>query len=472
MRLADLVLAPIWCIRRTKSGPKRGTVPRMASGYSERHGTHCAINRGKKRCSGLRSCGYRAYFHDGTGKKIWNTKANSGLSVFPTIREAERWRTKMLAALHETGETPNASRLTLKQLWDDWYQGALTGKVRKANGEPYKRTTLAGYRTNFNRLLKDHAHKPVSRINAEWLELRCDEIYDRLEPSSANGTVSVVRAVFRDSSIRPNPAAGLTPYPDPGLREVEATSARKIDARLSALGDPDRALWAMAFLAGPRLAELQGLRMQDVDLVEAQAYVRRCDLPDYDGPDPDSIDLTGVGADDPRIEQVAYALGAVPDPANIRDQPFIRIRHVWDPHLKRLGPPKSQAAVRDIPLSEALEPYLHAHLGWKHDNGHATDPEAFLFTAEDGEGPIVASTIYRRARKAWRAVGLPQMTPHGARHWYGALALASGDPLYVVSSHLGHTDVNLTAKRYARILADGVARQSASNLTTYVLGAK
>ena len=55
--------------------------------------------------------------------------------------------------------------------------------------------------------------------------------------------------------------------------------------------------------------------------------------------------------------------------------------------------------------------------------------------------------------------GLPRIVLHGLRHSWATHALAAGVDLLVVSRHLGHSSLSLTADTYTRVLPE-VSRQA------------
>ena len=67
-------------------------------------------------------------------------------------------------------------------------------------------------------------------------------------------------------------------------------------------------------------------------------------------------------------------------------------------------------------------------------NGSPPNPEAF------------SNLFVELARRA----GLPSIRLHDLRHSYATAALASGVPVKVVSQRIGHADVGVTLKVYAR----------------------
>lgn len=120
---------------------------------------------------------------------------------------------------------------------------------------------------------------------------------------------------------------------------------------------------------------------------------------------------------------------------------------------------KTDRSRRTIPLStddmEVLAKWLQRR----------SSTEDRLFTSPTGK-IISPRNLYRSFKNSIRMINTtakgkpikPQpirdITFHGLRHTYATLALRAGVPLTVVSKRLGHSDVAITLKTYAHVLAD------------------
>lgn len=135
------------------------------------------------------------------------------------------------------------------------------------------------------------------------------------------------------------------------------------------------------------------------------------------------------------------------------------------PHLKFT--PKS-GRERSVPIDPVLRPILEKHLREEVGEGN----EAWVFPQENGE---------RRSRKTrWfatktqsvaAAAGITRkLTFHDLRRSYGAMLIEAGVTLYEVSTLMGHSDIRVTAKVYARICGKFLAA-SASKLGKHIGGA-
>nr|WP_304048375.1 tyrosine-type recombinase/integrase [Jatrophihabitans endophyticus] len=55
---------------------------------------------------------------------------------------------------------------------------------------------------------------------------------------------------------------------------------------------------------------------------------------------------------------------------------------------------------------------------------------------------------------AARAIGRPELTPHGLRHTAASLAIAAGANVKVVQTMLGHKSATMTLDLYGHLFAD------------------
>jgi len=231
------------------------------------------------------------------------------------------------------------------------------------------------------------------------------------------------RAVDLELLIR-NPCAAV---PKPIVRARSArywpsdTARRYLDA---ATTDRLYALWAVALSCGLRRGELLGLRWSDVHLSSPGGVLRvRQQL----------IDISG----------------------NII-----------------LAPPKSDAGVRDIPISPSVVRILidhrRAQLADKLAAGKSwqSSPIAIdlVFRRPDGL-PIYPRALARYHRRQCAAADVPYINLHGLRHTMATIAIANGTPLTVLQHILGHSSIQVTSDIYGHVVdASRVsAVQSVSN---------
>jgi integrase len=125
---------------------------------------------------------------------------------------------------------------------------------------------------------------------------------------------------------------------------------------------------------------------------------------------------------------------------------------------------KTEASTRDIPISPLLRTML---LRW-----HQVCP--FVEVTDRRVFPCLGSLTCRTHKKrgtplsyanfcgtywkpAFRAVGLPYVTPHSARHVFISTLQASGIEIGVVAKLAGHADPAITLSHYTQPVRDGSA---------------
>lgn len=114
-----------------------------------------------------------------------------------------------------------------------------------------------------------------------------------------------------------------------------------------------------------------------------------------------------------------------------------------------VGPPKSEAGVRDVSLPPHLVPILREHLAEHTSAGR----EALLFPAADGKKHLGPSTFYKHYYPARAAADRDDLAFHDLRHTGAMFAAGTGAPLVDVMDRLGHSTVG-AAMRYQHASAD------------------
>ncbi len=65
--------------------------------------------------------------------------------------------------------------------------------------------------------------------------------------------------------------------------------------------------------------------------------------------------------------------------------------------------------------------------------------------------PFDPSTVYKRARKAWKAAGLQAITPHHCRHTCASMMIAAGINAKALSTYMGHSSI-----QKSRLICTGI----------------
>jgi integrase len=186
-------------------------------------------------------------------------------------------------------------------------------------------------------------------------------------------------------------------------------------------GDRLYALWLVYATTGMRRGEALALRWADLDLEASRATITET------------------------VGSVAYAV----------------VR----------GRPKSDRSRRSVALDPGTVAALRAHRKAQAAERLALGPAyadgGLVFTCEDGT-PLHPERVSRLFDGRVRDSGLPRIRLHDVRHTWATLALRAGVPLKVVSEHLGHTSIAVTADTYMHVSA-AMERDAAETVAALVL---
>jgi integrase len=209
---------------------------------------------------------------------------------------------------------------------------------------------------------------------------------------------SVMTAAVRDRRIAANPCAG-TRLPKPEHKQVVPLLTEQVEALHARMPDHLRALITFAAGTGLRQGECFGLTLDRLDFLRRTVTVDR--------------QLVTVRGEEPR-----------------------------------LGPPKTKASVRTVPLPQAVLDALAAHL-----RAHPAGENGLVFTI-DGR-PIARSRFGHVWRPVADAAGLAKGTGmHALRHYYASLLIRHGESVKTVQARLGHASATETLDTYSHLWPD------------------
>jgi len=125
-----------------------------------------------------------------------------------------------------------------------------------------------------------------------------------------------------------------------------------------------------------------------------------------------------------------------------------------------LGPPKTKASGRTVPLPDVALTALTEHRrAWP---SFVPALPGLIFTDDRGE-PIQRSRFARAFRPAAQAAGLPPGTGlHVLRHFYASALIRHGESVKVVQARLGHASAAETLDTYSHLWPDSEDRTRAA----------
>jgi integrase len=183
------------------------------------------------------------------------------------------------------------------------------------------------------------------------------------------------------------------------VKMIKPATLAELEAITEAMPERYRLMVLLAAWCGLRFGELTELRRPDVDLANETLHIRR-----------------GVV----RV-----------------DGEFV------------VGPPKSDAGIRDVAIPPHLVPVVRKHLADNITGGR----NGLLFPAADGVSHMAPSTLQTVWYPARAAAGRPDLRFHDLRHTGAVLAASTGATLAELMARLGHSTVD-AAMRYQHASKD------------------
>lgn len=268
----------------------------------------------------------------------------------------------------------------------------------------HRPSTAAQVETNLRRhLLPAFGHRPIGAIRPSEVQACIRGRSDVLAPATVEVVyrlaVTIFRAAIADRLIVTSPCVGVK-LPKAEPRRVVPLTVEQVEALIDAMPGRYQALVAFVATTGLRQGEAFGVTSDRLDFLRRQVTVDR---------------------------QIGIVTGA-----------------------PVLGPPKTRASYRTVPLPQITVDVLAAHLA----EYPATGSDGFVFTNDKGE-PIRRNRFRDVWRRAARAAELPDWaTFHDLRHFYASLLIRHGESVVVVQSRLGHATAAETLDTYSHLWPD------------------
>ncbi len=314
---------------------------------------------------------------------------------FDTKAAAQRWLDEQTSALVR-GDfvTPDAGRVLFREYAEEW----------RGLQVQHRPTTAAQVETN----LRLHVYPQLGdlelrRIRPNHIQALVRELTSELAPATVEVVYRYISAILRsavaDQLIPKSPAVGPK-LPAKIRTRVEPLPVEMVWRLADAIEPRYRALVVLGAGTGLRQGEALGLTLDRVDFLRRRLTVDR---------------------------QLVLLPGAGPE----------------------LGPPKTAASVRDVPVPDVVLEELSQHLiDWP------ADTEGFVFTDQQGR-PIRRTRFSPAWRRAVADAGAPAGTRfHDLRHHYASLLIRYGESVKVVQSRLGHASAAETLETYSHLWPD------------------
>ncbi|OFJ52582.1 site-specific integrase [Mycolicibacterium grossiae] len=305
--------------------------------------------------------------------------------------DAQRWIDEFTAAV-VTGQyvDPKAGRITFREYAERWREIQVQRPSSRAHVET---------------MLRRHAYptlgaRPLSSILPSDIQAWVRSL--DLAPATVgvvHGVVStIMKSAIRDRRIVANPCEG-TKLPKRERTQIEPLTTDQVYAVRDALPGSLQALVTLAAGTGMRQGECFGLTVDRVKFLERTVKVDR---------------------------QLVTVSGTAPT----------------------LGPPKTDASDRTIPLPTVVVDALAAHLA-----AFPAGDDGLIFTLSGK--PIGRSAFGHKWRRAVKTAGLPKGTGfHSLRHYYASLLIRHGESVKTVQARLGHASAVETLDTYSHLWPD------------------
>jgi integrase len=323
-------------------------------------------------------------------------------ATFPTLREAKAFKAERdnEAALGARRFDPRLGRVPLSRVWDQYS----TSKKPAVSAK-----TWSGYTQHWQlRIAPKFGHVPVDEIRRADIQQFIDAL--TVGPWAKVSTLRLLRSILEvareDGRVHRNPACGVSAGRIPQRERHRYLSGPEVAALAAACKDHGDVVIILAY-TGLRWSELVGLRVGDIDLGTRRLHVRRA-APEVEG----------------RII---------------------------------IGPPKTRAAKRTVPLPQVVVNALSPRITGRHPDEPAV---------ASPNGALLRSNNWRRHAHwslALRTTNLAPLTIHDLRHTYASLARKSGADLRYVQKTMGHSTPTVTANIYSDLYSDELD-QVATNL--------
>lgn len=284
----------------------------------------------------------------------------------------------------------SAGRVTFGEWWERWF--ATTVDLRpstRARDETYARVHL----------LPRFGPLPLAKLDhlalRTWIaDLSASGLAPATVVKAAQIMGKVLRSAVTGGLLAASPADGLT-LPRVEREEMKFLGPTEVATLADVIDERYRAMVLLAAYGGLRLGELAALRRSAVDLVRGRVDV---------------------------AETVVEVKGH---------------HHV--------GPPKTRAGRRSVPLPRSVLTELEHHAG-------GLAGVALVFPAP--EGGYLRAGLWRR--RIWQPAtvraGVAPLRPHDLRHTAVALWIAAGASPKEVAARAGHTSVVTVLDRYGHLL--------------------
>ena len=124
---------------------------------------------------------------------------------------------------------------------------------------------------------------------------------------------------------------------------------------------------------------------------------------------------------------------------------------------------KTDAGVRDVPITETLKPILKKAINKKIDN-----PLNLIFYDKQKQNIISTSQVNCFFQRVCEKCEIEKSGQHSLRHTFATRCIEANVPTIVLKKWLGHTDIHITLDTYADVF-DSMNNDSIKKLDNYIV---
>jgi integrase len=309
--------------------------------------------------------------------------------------DAERWLdTKRGELVRGDYIDPEVGRQTFRSYAEAW-----------RDAQVHRPSTAAQLETNLRRhVYPIFGNRPLSSIKRSevqaWVKGRGEVLAPATVTVVFRWFATILRAAIDDGVLRTSPCRGVK-LPRRERVQVVPLEVEQVLHLVETIDERYRAAVVLAAGAGLRQGEVFGLEVRHVDFLRRTVRVE---------------------------QQLVQLSNASPS----------------------IGPPKTEASARTVPLPQWVIDELAAHLA-----RYPAGPGELVFREADG-GPIRRTAF---SAKVWRPTVTTAKVPagigmHALRHFYASLLIRHGESVKVVQSRLGHASAVETLNTYSHLWPD------------------
>lgn len=278
----------------------------------------------------------------------------------------------------------------------------------KLHEEHRKSSTLDRMYSNYNKHIVPYfKNKKLTAIKPSDISLWQNKLLNEfnLKPKRVKDIRTVLSVIFEDALhdeiILFNPARRASKLPTQAPPQIVPFSLYEIKLILESADEQFKNFFAVAFFTGARTGEIIGLKWEDIDFKKDSISIKR---------------TVGKGL---------------------------------------ISTPKTQESNRTIEMLTVLKPYL------KEQFKRTGKEDSFIFLNRNNTHYYDSNKIRDYSwKKTLERADIKYRTLYNTRHSFASLMISRGEDILWVSHMLGHTNTEMTLRKYAKYIKDNTKKRA------------